>query len=206
MVRAGWDAHNLNAPGSSSSLRPATTRPNVRARTFSPTRWLPIPPCVTRITGPAWTGNHKAPLSPQTNCAVMPAGTADDIQPPDTRNFADADTVPDADEGAVASAVHRAGREDRGRRGDPPDRDEPSDALPPPGRSRQSRTRRSDQPGPLARGHDRGAATVSDRLTVCLISRLARASARKRAYTSAETNAETSTGRHPRGRDDDGAA
>ena len=38
---------------------------------------------------------------------------------------------------------------------------------------------------------------MSDRLTVCLISRLARASARKRAYRPAETNAETITQRHP---------
>ena len=43
--------------------------------------------------------------------------------------------------------------------------------------------------------------TVSDRLTVCLVSRLARASARKRAYTPAETNDETSTHRRRRGGD-----
>jgi hypothetical protein len=36
---------------------------------------------------------------------------------------------------------------------------------------------------------------MSARLTVCLVSRLARASARKRAYTGHETNAETSTER-----------
>ena len=34
---------------------------------------------------------------------------------------------------------------------------------------------------------------MGDRLTVCLVSRLARASARKRAYTAAETNTETNT-------------
>ena len=39
---------------------------------------------------------------------------------------------------------------------------------------------------------------MSDRLTVRLISRLARASARKRAYTPAETNAETITHRNAR--------
>jgi hypothetical protein len=37
---------------------------------------------------------------------------------------------------------------------------------------------------------------VSNRLTVCLISLPALASARKRAYTPAETNAETSTQRN----------
>ena len=36
---------------------------------------------------------------------------------------------------------------------------------------------------------------MSDRLTVCLVSPLARASARKRAYTPAETNTETITPR-----------
>jgi hypothetical protein len=41
---------------------------------------------------------------------------------------------------------------------------------------------------------------VSDRLTVCLISRLVRASARKRAYSAAETNPETSTERNAEGR------
>jgi hypothetical protein len=56
--------------------------------------------------------------------------------------------------------------------------------------------RRPGQPGPLARRHHRGAATVSDRLTVRLTSRFARASARKRAYTPAETTAETTTHRH----------
>ena len=40
---------------------------------------------------------------------------------------------------------------------------------------------------------------MSDRLTACLVSRLARASARKRAYMPAETNAETSTERSARG-------
>jgi hypothetical protein len=55
--------------------------------------------------------------------------------------------------------------------------------------------------GPLARDDHRGAATVSDRLKLCLISRLASASARKRAYTPAEANAETNTPR-PRAPDD----
>ena len=41
----------------------------------------------------------------------------------------------------------------------------------------------------------RGAITVSDRLTVRLVSRLARASARKRAYTGNGTNDGTSTER-----------
>jgi hypothetical protein len=40
---------------------------------------------------------------------------------------------------------------------------------------------------------------VSDRLTVCIISRPARASACKRAYTPAETHAETSTQRSKAG-------
>jgi hypothetical protein len=39
---------------------------------------------------------------------------------------------------------------------------------------------------------------VSERLTVCLISRLTRVSARKRAYSAVETNAETSTEREQR--------
>ena len=41
---------------------------------------------------------------------------------------------------------------------------------------------------------------MSDRLTACLVSGLARASARKRAYMPDETNAETSTERSGRGR------
>jgi hypothetical protein len=43
---------------------------------------------------------------------------------------------------------------------------------------------------------------VSDRLTGCLVSRLSRASARKRAYTADETNAETITERSGLGRGD----
>jgi hypothetical protein len=66
------------------------------------------------------------------------------------------------------------------------------------GRARQGRPRRPGQPGTLARHHHRGATTVSDRLTVRLISRLVRASARKRAYTPAETNTKTTTHRHLR--------
>jgi hypothetical protein len=41
---------------------------------------------------------------------------------------------------------------------------------------------------------------MSDRLTVCLVSLLVRASARKRAYAGHETNAETSTERSGGGR------
>ncbi len=61
-------------------------------------------------------------------------------------------------------------------------RHEPSDPVPPPSRARQGRPRGAGQPWTLAREHHRGAVTMSDRLTACLISRLARASARKRAY------------------------
>lgn len=98
--------------------------------------------------------------------------------------------------GTVAGAVHRPGRGDRRRRAASPDRDEPPDPLPAPGRPRQSRRAVQVSRGRWRR-HHRDAATVSDRLTVCLISRLARVSARKCAYTPAETNAETITGRHP---------
>jgi hypothetical protein len=48
---------------------------------------------------------------------------------------------------------------------------------------RQGGPCRSGQPGPLARRHRRGTTTVSDRLTVRLISPFTRASARKRPYT-----------------------
>jgi hypothetical protein len=41
---------------------------------------------------------------------------------------------------------------------------------------------------------------MSDRLTGCLVSPLARVSARKRAYTQPETSAETSTQRSAEGR------
>jgi hypothetical protein len=41
---------------------------------------------------------------------------------------------------------------------------------------------------------------VSDRLTVCLISRLVRASARRRAFSAGKTTAETSTERNAEGR------
>ena len=49
-------------------------------------------------------------------------------------------------------------------------------------------------------GRLRQGITIDDRLTGCLISRLARVSARKRAYTHPETNAETSTQRSYGGR------
>lgn len=42
--------------------------------------------------------------------------------------------------------------------------------------------------------------TASDRLIACLIHRLTRASARKRAYSAGETNPETSTERNAAGR------
>jgi len=49
-------------------------------------------------------------------------------------------------------------------------------------------------PGPVARGHDRGRAAVNGSSHPVVSSHASRASARKRAYTHAETNAETKPG------------
>ena len=56
MLRAGWDAHKLNAPGNSSSPHPSTILPNVHAATRSKTRMSPIPPRIMPVWGIHLTG------------------------------------------------------------------------------------------------------------------------------------------------------
>ena len=198
MLRAGWDAQNLYAPGKFLVSAPGHDKPE-RARAYLLTDQV-----VTDTS--ARYANSRPGLDTESRRAILAANDlrdsaagnpAADIRVAEVSHSAD--DVPGQagrGRGAVARAVPRAGRGNRRQRAATADRDEPPDPVPPSGRTRQSRPRRPGQPGPLACGHHRGAATVSDRLTVRLISRLARASARKRAYTPAETNAETNTQRH----------
>ena len=51
MLRAGWDTHNLNAPGKFLVSVPAMIDPSGHAPTCSPTRLSPKPPHVMPATG-----------------------------------------------------------------------------------------------------------------------------------------------------------
>ena len=62
MLKAGWDAHNLNAPGNSSSPHLGTTGLSGHALTCSPTRPSPKPPRIIPVTGQSWTPNRCARL------------------------------------------------------------------------------------------------------------------------------------------------
>ena len=63
MLRAGWDAHNLNAPGKFLGLRTrARYGRSGHAPTCSPTRSSRKLPRVMPTTGPTWTRNHGARL------------------------------------------------------------------------------------------------------------------------------------------------
>ena len=196
MLRAGWDAHNLNAPGKFLVSAPEHDTPK-RARAYLLTDQ------VVTDTAARYAGNRPA-LDEESQRAILAASNPRPIR---EGNSAGDSGSPDAPIGtcrihdgrrrAVARAVHGPRRRSRNRRPDARNRHDKADHLPAPSRARQSGPRRPGQPWTLARAHHRGAVTVSDRLTDCLVSPLARASARKRAYTADETNDETSTERRP---------
>ncbi len=60
MLRAGWDAHNLNAPGKFLVSAPATIPPGGHAATCLPARSSPKPPRAMPATGLSWTRNSGA--------------------------------------------------------------------------------------------------------------------------------------------------
>jgi hypothetical protein len=73
MLRARWDAHNLNAPGKFLVSAPGHDKPKRAAPTCSQTRSLPKPPRVMRTADPAWTRNHSTPFAPRTTSATVQA-------------------------------------------------------------------------------------------------------------------------------------
>lgn len=202
MLRAGWDAHNLNAPGKFLVSAAQHTTPK-RARAYLLTDQM-VADTAARYA------NSRPGLDTESKRAILAANDlhsstadnpADDTQIPDMSHSAgDRSGQSGADETLWLALCIAPDEGSRCRRADAPERDEPPRTLPPSGRARHGRPRRPGQPWPLARGHHRGAATVSDCLTVRLISRIARASARKRTNTPAETNTETITQRHTRAR------
>ena len=58
MLRAGWNAHKLNAPGKFLVSAPEHDSPNTHAPTRSKTRLSPKPPRATPIPGLNWTRYH----------------------------------------------------------------------------------------------------------------------------------------------------
>ena len=191
MLRAGWDAHNLNAPGKFLVSAPGHDSPK-RARAY-----LLTDEVVTETA--ARYASHRPELDTESRRAILAAGNPRPVQ---EGNPADDSDSPEAAgksatgrRRAMARALHSSRRRDRNRRTHAHDRNEAHETIPAPPGARRSRTRRPSQPGTLARADHRGAVTMSDRPAGRPVPPLARASARKRAYTGNGTNDGTSTER-----------
>ena len=194
MLRAGWDAHNLNAPGKFLVSAPEHDRPK-RARAYLLTDQV-----VTETA--ARYASHRPELDTESRRAILAAGNPRHHSGRQLsrrqRLTGGRRQVRYGRRRAMARALHSSRRRDRNRRTHAHDRNEAHEAIPAPPGARRSGPRRPGQPGTLARADHRGAVTVSDRPADRPVPPLARASARKRAYTDNGTNDGTSTERRPR--------
>ena len=154
--RAGWDAHNLNAPGKFLVSAPEHQTPK-RARAY-----LLTDQAVTN-TAARYTGYRPA-LDEQSQRAIRaasePSRPSGEAIPATIRTATrPRSRIPGARSrrDLVARAVHGPRRRRRHWPANAPDRDEPTDPLPPPAPNTPGQAAPSGQPWSLAREHHGGA-------------------------------------------------
>ena len=171
MLRAGWDAHNLNAPGQFLVSAPGHDTPK-RARAYLLTDQVVTETAARYATSrPAWTPNHSAPFAPRTTSPTARPTVQPEISKDRRRaNSAGDRSGPSGADEALWLALCLA----------PDEGTDVGELLRLTGMSRPTlyrrlaehakRAARSRSAGAAGARHHRGAATVSDRLTVRLIS------------------------------------
>jgi hypothetical protein len=194
MLSAGWNAHRLNAPGKFLISTPEHDTPT-RARAFlvtdhavsqTVTRYAHAPPTRSRVMGRDARGNAHAdpppPKSPTPAPSIHHTEAPNDASPTPEDALWIALCAAPPQGWAIGDLIRITGIP----RATP---------LQPAARARGSPPCLPGQPWPLARPSPRVAVTLSDRLTVCLVSRLARVCT-LRANTADETRRETTTQRN----------